>query len=98
METETQVVDEEQAQEEFLKRFIFRDLTESRVDVRTKCAHCKGEGTKGGEECPVCGGDKVVVQSMSLYNLTMKQMPLIVHELKDLMLQISAAQEQASGR
>ncbi len=68
--------------DEFIKRLKYRDLLDTKIDVRAPCPHCDGRGMKGGEPCPVCDGDKVVTQSMSLYAVAQKMKPLLISEIK----------------
>lgn len=73
---------DETNEEELLDRLMFQELMEMKVDVRLPCAHCKGKGTKNSETCPVCDGDKVVTQSMSLYSIGKKLLPMFVKGLQ----------------
>ncbi len=95
---ETMIEAMEQADEELMLRIAFRDLIETKVDVRAPCAPCDGKGIRHGEQCPVCDGDKTVVQTMSLYNLTKKMVPLIIHEMRARIEQESAAASQGRTR
>lgn len=68
-------------EKELLNHLLFRDLMEMKIDVRLPCSHCGGKGVKHDETCPICDGDKIVTQSMSLYAIGKKLLPLLISEL-----------------
>ncbi len=91
---ETMIEAMDTADEELMLRIAFRDLIDTKLDVRGPCAHCDGKGIRNGEDCPVCDGDKTVVQTMSLYNLAKKMVPLIMHEMRARLKQ----EQESAGR
>lgn len=73
---------EEVNEEELLRQMQFADLINTKLDIRTPCAHCEGKGVKRGDKCPVCDGEKIVNQSISLYKLALRLTPFFLDVLR----------------
>lgn len=73
---------EEVNEDELLLQMQFADLMNTKLDIRTPCVHCEGKGIKRGEKCPVCDGEKIVTQSISLYKLAQRLAPYFINALR----------------
>lgn len=83
---------DEEVTEEMLERLLFQNLIDQTIDVRAKCFHCEGKGVKHGEVCEVCDGNKVIIQTKSLYKITKEAFPLNMHLIRQ--AQDEAQQQQ----
>jgi hypothetical protein len=78
---------------EFMERLMFRDLLDTKVDVRATCQRCEGRGVRNGNKCEVCDGDKVIIQSKTLYSLAKDMLPFFVYKIKEALI----AESQRAG-
>jgi DnaJ-class molecular chaperone len=88
-----QVLTQEE-EDSVLESIQFRDLIESKVNVRSPCNRCEGKRIYNGEECEVCNGTGKVTQPITLLRLAKKMMPYFIQQVGKALAAADQQQQQ----